>query len=145
MGGGIEYLSVARPSPPTRKDRRDRQRPSATSRATRWGRGDPVSEKQLVCSANCCFNSYAELSHKDSVRKATVEEQLSSKTKHPALTAQLHLPPLDLSWAPTLQILTTLPLRDYTFHLIPCQNKEMKGDIRERSGARVHSDRPAAV
>ena len=31
-------------------------------------------------------------SHKDSVQKATVEEQLSSKTIHPAMTAQLHPP-----------------------------------------------------
>ena len=38
----------------------------------------------------CCFNSCAEQSHKDSVRKATVEEQLSSKSIHPAMTAQLH-------------------------------------------------------
>ena len=42
----------------------------------------------------------AEQSHKDSVRKATVEEQLSSKTINPtAMRAQLRLPALDLSWA----------------------------------------------
>ena len=38
-------------------------------------------------------------SHKDGVRKATVEEQLSNKTIHPAVRAQLHLPPLHLSWS----------------------------------------------
>ena len=38
-------------------------------------------------------------SHEDSVRKATVEEQLNSKTNRPAMRAQLHLPALDLSWA----------------------------------------------
>ena len=32
-------------------------------------------------------------------KKATVEEQLSNKTNHPAVRAQLHLPALDLSWA----------------------------------------------
>ena len=40
-------------------------------------------------------------SHKDSVRIATVEEHLYGKTIHPATKAQLHLPPLDLSWAHT--------------------------------------------
>ena len=30
--------------------------------------------------------------------KQAIEDQLSSKTIHPALTAQLHLPALDLSW-----------------------------------------------
>ena len=47
-------------------------------------------------SADCCFNSWSEQSH--SVREATAEEQLCSKTIHPAMRAQLHLPPLDLSW-----------------------------------------------
>ena len=32
-------------------------------------------------------------------RKASVEDQLSSETNRPAMTAQLHLPALDLSWA----------------------------------------------
>ena len=31
--------------------------------------------------------------------KQAIEDQLSSKTIHPAMTAQLHLPALDLSWA----------------------------------------------
>ena len=97
MGGGIEYLSVARPSAPTRKDRRDRQRPSATSRATGWGRGDLVSEKQLVCSANRCFNSCAEQSHKDSVQKATVEEQLGNQTIRPAQYENTAPPPCSCS------------------------------------------------
>ena len=40
---------------------------------------------------------------KDSVREATVEEQLNSKTIRPAMKAQLHLPPLDLSQCPRLK------------------------------------------
>ena len=76
--------------------------------------------KQFVYLPDCCFNSCVEQGHKDSVRKATVEEQLSScveqghkdsvrkatveeqlssKTVHPAMTDQLHLPALELSWA----------------------------------------------
>ena len=47
--------------------------------------------KRLVSFANCCFNSCAEQRHKGSVREATVEEQLCSKT--------IHLPALDLSLA----------------------------------------------
>ena len=53
--------------------------------------------KQLGHSAKCCFNWCAGQSH--NVRKATVGEQLSRKTIHPAMRAQLHLPLLDLSWA----------------------------------------------
>ena len=83
------------PRATTRKDRRDRQ-PSPGQQCQ--GGGDPASAKQLVCSANRCFNSCAELSHKDSVRKATTEEQLGSKTNHPTVRAQLRLPPLHLSW-----------------------------------------------
>ena len=37
-------------------------------------------------------------SHKDSVREAAVEEYLCSKTNHPAMRAQVHLPALDLFW-----------------------------------------------
>ena len=54
--------------------------------------------KQLVYCSNCCFNSCAEQSHKDSAREATVKEQLCSKTKYPAMRVQLHLPALHLSW-----------------------------------------------
>ena len=61
--------------------------------------GTPASAKQLVYSSNCCFNRCAEQSHEDSVRKAAVEEQLSSKTNRPATRAQLHLLALDLAWA----------------------------------------------
>ena len=50
-----------------------------------------------VYITNCCFNSSAGQSHKDSVRKATVEEKLCSKTIPPAMKAQLHLPALRLS------------------------------------------------
>ena len=35
--------------------------------------------KPLVCFANCCFNSCAEQSHKDNVRRAIVEEKLKQK------------------------------------------------------------------
>ena len=54
--------------------------------------------KQLVYTANCCFNSCAEQSHKDNVRKATVEEQLKQIIFELSMRAQLHLPALDLSW-----------------------------------------------
>ena len=38
------------------------------------------NSRTTVYSATCSFNNCAEQSHKDTVRKATVEEQLSSKT-----------------------------------------------------------------
>ena len=41
--------------------------------------GDLASAKQLVYSANCCFNCCAEQSHKDNVRNTAVEEQLKQK------------------------------------------------------------------
>ena len=53
--------------------------------------GDPASAKQLVYSANLCFNSCAEQSHKDSVREAAVKERVCSKTIQPAMGTQLHL------------------------------------------------------
>ena len=88
-GGGVPMNSSS-----LRSDSQRPKRPSATARKTmsrRWG--------PRQCEADCCFNSCAESGHKDSVRGATAEEQLSSKTIHPAKRAQLHLPPLDLSWA----------------------------------------------
>ena len=55
-----------------------------------------TSAKQLAWhAANCCFNSCAEQSHSDSVRKASVEEQLSSETVHRVMRAQLQLLLLD--------------------------------------------------
>ena len=66
---------------------------------------------ELVYSANCCFNSCGDQGHKYSVREATVEEQLSSKTNHPAMRANLHLPALDLLWAP-LRVQLHLPALD---------------------------------
>ena len=47
----------------------------------------PVPIKQLVYFTNCCFNSCVEQSHKDNVRKATVEEQVCSKTIYHAVKA----------------------------------------------------------
>ena len=61
------------------------------------GWGDPASVKQLVCFANCCFNSCAEQGHKDSVQKATVEEQLKQRLVQLSVGAQLLLPPLHSS------------------------------------------------
>ena len=55
-------------------------------------------------SANCSFNSCVKQSHKDSVQNATVEEQLSSKTIHPATRAQLHLPSLLFSLGSRLNL-----------------------------------------
>ena len=52
--------------------------------------------KQLVYLANCCFNSCAEQSHKDNVRRATVEEQLKQKVvqlSEPSSTSQLLISP----------------------------------------------------
>ena len=88
-------------SSPKRSDPQRLKRQSATATATllrRWG-PRKCELKQLVYFTNSCFNSCAEQSHEDSVRKAAVEEQLSSKTKRPAVRAQLHLPALDLAWA----------------------------------------------
>ena len=84
----------------TRSDPQRPKRPSATARTTVKEVGTPpVRIRQLVHLADCCFNSCAEQSHKDSVREAFVEEQLCNKTIHPAMRVQLHLPALDLFWA----------------------------------------------
>ena len=40
----------------------------------------------------------SELSHKNSVREVTVEDQLKQRIAQLAMRVQLHLPPLDLSW-----------------------------------------------
>ena len=52
----------------------------------------------------------AEQSDKDSVREATAEEQVCSKTNHPAMRAQLHLPALDLAWNMVLTSSQTIRL-----------------------------------
>ena len=54
--------------------------------------------RNLCTSLIAVSNSCADQGHKDTVREATAEEQVCSKTNHPALRAQLHLPALDLSW-----------------------------------------------
>ena len=59
--------------------------------------GTPPRVKQLLRTSLTAVYSCAEQSHKDSVRKATVEDQFSSKTVHPAMRAQLHLLSLHLS------------------------------------------------
>ena len=91
-----------RPSAPTREGRRDRQPlPARTTKLRKVG--TPASAKPLVYFANCCFNSCAGQSRKDSVRKATVEGQLSSKTgDNPSgYEGPAPPPPLDLSWLST--------------------------------------------
>ena len=54
------------------------KRPWTTTRTTamlrRW---DPGCAKQLVCSANFCFNCCTEQSHNDNVRSTAVEEPLN--------------------------------------------------------------------
>ena len=62
-------------------------------------RGGDLPMRSNLCthSTNSCFNSCVEQSHKDSVQKACGTTY--SKTVRPAMRAQLHLPPLDLSWA----------------------------------------------
>ena len=104
--GGKETKSSSTCSDPSRinvcvnQDRRDRQPPPEQHCQ---GGGDPASEKQLVCFANCCFSSCTEQSHKDSVRKATVEEQMKQGTVQFSMRVRLHLsvdvlPALDLAW-----------------------------------------------
>ena len=55
--------------------------------------------RSSLCTSLTAFPTSVWRSHKDNVRKATVEEQLSSETIHPAMSAHFHLPVLDLSWA----------------------------------------------
>jgi len=74
----------------------------------REGGGGP-RQCETVCVLRC-FKSCGEQSHKDSVREATVEEQLCSKTNCPAMRAQLRFPVLDLSWAFLVRI-AALPLK----------------------------------
>ena len=52
-----------------------------------------------LCTPPIALSTAVEQSHKDSVQKATVEEQFSSKTIHSAMRSQLHLQAFDLSWA----------------------------------------------
>ena len=68
-----------------------------------------------MCFADGCFSNCAEQSHKNSERKATVEEQLCTKTIHPATRVQLQLPTLDLSW-------TLSAARQSTHQRVPSSN-----------------------
>ena len=85
---------MARPRAPTIKRQR---RPWTTARTTTMlGSGDLASAKQLVYSANCCFNCCAEQSHKDNVRSTVVEEQLKQRVIHlsePSSTSLLLISP----------------------------------------------------
>ena len=83
-------------------------------------RASMCSAKQLVHFANCCFNSCAEQSHKDSVKEATVQEQFSNKTIYPAMRIQFHLPALDLSWALTHRsMFYSLNIQAHNTHQLP--------------------------
>ena len=109
-GGVGRKTQIAHLRATTCKDWRDHQ---PLQEQECWGGRDPANAMQFVYFTSCCFNSCAEQSHKDSARETTVEEQLCSKTNHPAmraqlhlpaldiLRAQLHLPALDLSWEPS--------------------------------------------
>ena len=58
--------------------------------------GDLASAKQLVYSANCCFNSCAEQSHKDNVHSTAVEKQLKQRAvqlSEPSSTSLLLISP----------------------------------------------------
>ena len=59
--------------------------------------GTPPVPSNLRISLTAVSTSCAEQSHEDSVREATVEEQMKQRTVQLYVTAQLHLPPLDLS------------------------------------------------
>ena len=105
-GGGKDRVPMSSlPCSPTREDGTERQ--------------PPPSQCEAACVLRILLNSSSEQSHKDSVRKATVEEQLSSKTIHPAmrLRAQLHLPALDLSWALTKCFFLFMELYYYNYTL----------------------------
>ena len=102
-GGGVEgtyeqFVPALRPVKTEETVSKTTVKNSRTSNVKEVGT-PPVRSNLCKYSANCCFKSFAEQSHKDGVRKATAEEQLDSKTIHPAMRAQLHLPPLNLSWA----------------------------------------------
>ena len=60
-------------------------------------RGTPPGRSNLlVYFANCCFNSCVEQSHKDNVRRATVEEQLKQRVvqlSEPSSTSLLLISP----------------------------------------------------
>ena len=92
---------------PTRKDRRDRQPPpELTTMLRRWG--PRQCEGNLRASELAFqFNIYAERNRKDSVREATVGEQVSSSKIHPVRRA---LPDLDLCWAVLPQTLHSILL-----------------------------------
>ena len=72
-GVGEEYLWIARPRVPTRKDGRDRQPWHRTINVK--GDGDAATAKQHVYSATCSFNSCAEQSHKDTEQRHKDTEQ----------------------------------------------------------------------
>ena len=81
-GGGMNNSSCA----PTCIDLRDRQH-------NKWG---PRQCETARVVRNLLFQ---QLCGTVTVSEASaVEEYLSNKTVHPAMRAQLHLPPLDLTW-----------------------------------------------
>ena len=104
-------------SPSKRYDQQRPKRPSATARTTMLRRCWGPRQCQATCVLRFTDVSTAvrSKSYEDSVQKATVEEQLNSKTNPPAKRAhavnivlnvhsqraQLHLRALDLSWALT--------------------------------------------
>ena len=73
-----------------------RPRREAATMLRRWRPRQRQSNSCRYYSDNCRFNSSAKQTH--NVRKATVEEQLSSKSVHPSMRALI--PPLNLAaWA----------------------------------------------
>ena len=76
-GGGAPMSSLSQHLRPVRTEETVSHR-----RNTKIIGGDPASAKQLVYTANRCFNSCAEKSQEHSVQKATVKEQLGIKTIH---------------------------------------------------------------
>ena len=90
-GGGVEMNSSSKRSRPVKTEE------TISQARTTMKSGDPASEKQFVCFAHCCFNSCEEQSQLKTVRKAAVEDELCSKTNHPAMSGQLHLDPFLVS------------------------------------------------
>ena len=89
-GGGGRIIPVLRPVK-TEETVSHSQNNKVTAQGT-------PSVRSSLCISLIAVSTAEQRHYKVIVRKAAVEEQLSSKTIYPAMTAQLHLPAFDLSW-----------------------------------------------
>ena len=89
-GGGGRIIPVLRPVK-TEETVSHSQNNKVTAQGT-------PSVRSSLCISLIAVSTAEQRHYKVIVRKAAVEEQLSSKTIYPAMRAQLHLPAFDLSW-----------------------------------------------